>query len=235
MNCFDLRTSMIRIKRASDRGYAHFGWLESRHAFSFGSYFDPEWMGISELRVANEDLLHPGAAIDPSKHQDMEIISVILDGKNLHTDSLGSRKLLEGRSLQLLSTGTGTEFTEQNASLETNLRMLQFWIVPAKTGNKPRYQSRKLLSREGVQLIVSPDGRDDSLQIDQDAEMYQFRLQHTSYGLPAAEHGFLFLLRGELEVNGSLLQAGDAMLFEDEPLISLRGISRAEGFYFTLP
>ncbi|WP_428035937.1 pirin family protein [Amphritea sp.] len=226
---------MIRIKRASDRGYAHFGWLESRHVFSFGSYFDPDWMGISELRVANEDLLHAGAAIDPSTHVDMEVISVILDGKNLHTDSLGNRKLLEGRSLQLLSTGTGTEFTEQNASLENNLKLLQFWIVPEKTGNSPRYQFRKLLSREGVQLIISPDGRDDSLQIGQRAEMYQFRLQHTSYGLPAAEYGFLYLFRGELEVNGSILEAGDAMLFENEPLISMRGLSRAEGFYFTLP
>ncbi|RTE65564.1 pirin family protein [Amphritea opalescens] len=226
---------MIRIKRASDRGYAHFGWLESRHIFSFGSYFDPDWMGISELRVANEDLLHPGAAIDPSTHADMEVISVILDGKNLHTDSLGTRKLLEGRSLQLLSTGTGTEFIEQNASLETTLKMLQFWIVPEKTGQTPRYQSRKLLSREGVQLIVSADGRDDSLQIGQQLEMYQFRLQHKSYGLPVAEHGFLYLFRGQLEVNGSILEAGDAMLFDDEPMISLRGISRAEGFYFTLP
>lgn len=226
---------MIRIKRASDRGYSHFGWLESRHTFSFGSYFDPDWMGISELRVANEDLLHPGAAIEPSTHQDMEVISVILDGKNLHTDSLGSRKLLEARSLQLLSTGTGTEFTEQNASLKNNLKMLQFWIIPAKIGQPPRYQSRKLLSREGVQLIISADGRDDSLQIDQQAEMYQFRLQHKSYGLPAAEQGFLYLFRGQLEVNGSVLEAGDAMLFENEPMISLRGISRAEGFYFTLP
>ncbi|MBU2965359.1 pirin family protein [Amphritea sp. 2_MG-2023] len=226
---------MIRIKRASDRGYAHFGWLESRHVFSFGSYFDPDWMGISELRVANEDLLHPGAAIDPSTHVDMEVISVILDGKNLHTDSLGTRKLLESRSLQLLSTGTGTEFIEQNASLETTLKMLQFWIVPKKTGQTPRYQWRKLLSREGVQLIVSTDGRDDSLQIGQQAEMYQFRLQHKSYGLPTSEHGFLYLFRGQLEVNGSILEAGDAMLFDDEPMISLRGISRAEGFYFTLP
>ncbi|MDO6562040.1 pirin family protein [Amphritea sp. 1_MG-2023] len=226
---------MIRIKRASDRGYTHFGWLESRHIFSFGSYFDPDWMGISELRVANEDLLHPGAAIDPSTHLDMEIISVVLEGKNLHTDSLGSRKLLQGRSLQLLSTGTGAEFTEQNASLETSLKMLQFWVVPDKTGQTPRYQSRKLLSREGVQLIISADGRDDSLQIAQQIEMYQFRLHHKGYGLPASRHGFLYLFRGQLEVNGSILEAGDAMLFDDEPMISLRGINRAEGFYFTLP
>jgi redox-sensitive bicupin YhaK (pirin superfamily) len=226
---------MIRIKRASDRGYAHFGWLESRHVFSFGSYFDPDWMGISELRVANEDLLQPGAAIDPSKHQDLEVISVILDGKNLHTDSLGNRKLLQGRSLQLLSTGTGAEFTEQNASLESSLKMLQFWVIPQKTGNTPRYQSRKLLSREGIQLIISPDGRDDSLQIEQDIEMYQFRLHHKSCGLPEAGNGFLYLLKGELEVNGSVLEAGDTILFEDEPFISLRGISKAEGFYFTLP
>lgn len=226
---------MIRIKRADDRGYAHFGWLESRHVFSFGSYFDPDWMGVSELRVANEDLLHPGAAIDPSKHQDMEVISVILDGKNLHSDSLGNRKLLEGRSLQLLSTGTGTEFTEQNASLESSLKMLQFWVIPAENDTTPRYQSRKLLSREGVQLIVSPDGRDDSLQIGQDVEMYQFRLHHKSCGLPESGNGFLYLLKGELEINGSILEAGDTILFEDEPFISLRGISKAEGFYFTLP
>lgn len=226
---------MITIKRAEDRGYAHFGWLESRHVFSFGSYFDPNWMGISELRVANEDLLHPGASLDPSQHQDMEIISIIMDGKNLHTDSLGNRQLLKGRSLQLLSTGSGVEFTEQNASLENSLKMLQFWIVPQTTGNTPRYQSKNLRTPEGVQLLLSPDGRDESLQINQNIELYQFRLQHMICGMPESDNGFLYLQKGQLEVNGSLLGAGDSILFEKEPLISLRAITRAEGFYFKLP
>ncbi|MCV6611205.1 MAG: pirin family protein [Amphritea sp.] len=226
---------MIVIRRADDRGYAHFGWLESRHVFSFGSYFDTQWMGVSELRVANEDLLYPGAAIEPSSHQDMEIISLILDGKALHTDSLGNKKVFNGRSLQLMSTGTGLEFSEQNSSMENSLRMLQFWIVPRETGTSPRYQSMPVQSREGIQLLVSPDGRDNSLQIQQDCCIYQFRVQAKPCGLPDAENGFLYLFKGELEVNGSVLQAGDSMLFEDEPFISLRGIDRAEGLFFTLP
>lgn len=226
---------MITIRRADDRGYAHFGWLESRHVFSFGSYFDPQWMGISELRVANEDLLHPGAAIEPSSHQDMEIISLMLDGKSQHTDSLGNKKALSGRTLQLMSTGTGLEFSEQNSSLENSMRMLQFWIVPDRTGTTPRYQSMPVQSREGIKLLISPDGRDNSLQIQQNCCLYQFHLRSTPCGLPEASSAFLYLFRGELEVNGSVLQAGDAMLFEDEPFISLKGIERAEGLYFTLP
>lgn len=226
---------MIVIRRADDRGYAHFGWLESRHIFSFGSYFNPEWMGISELRVANEDRLQPGAAIEPSSHQDMEIVSLLLDGKALHTDSLGNKQALSGRTLQLMSTGRGLEFTEQNSSLENSMRMLQFWIVPDKTGTDPRYQSMPVPNRAGLQLLISPDGRDGSLQIQQQCCLYLFSIEKTPYGLPEADNAFLYLFKGELEVNGSVLEAGDAMLFEEEPFISLRGLSRAQGLFFTLP
>lgn len=226
---------MIKIRRNADRGYAHFGWLESRHTFSFGSYFDPQQMGISELRVANDDLLSPGASLDLIKQQDMEIISYILDGQTLHKDSLGNQTLLPARSIQLLSTGSGAEYSEQNPSPEKNLNLLQFWVVPDQSAAKPSYQSSRIKLKDGATLLISPDGRDNSLQIRQQLFLYQFKLNNTSRGLPESDNGFVHVLKGEVELNGSYLQPGDGAIIEDEPFLSLRSLGRAEILYFALP
>jgi len=226
---------MIKIRRNADRGYAHFGWLESRHTFSFGSYFDPQQMGVSELRVANDDLLSPGASLDPIKQQDMEIISYILDGQSLHKDSLGNQTLLPARSIQLLSSGSGAEYSEQNPSSDKNLNLLQFWIVPDQSAAKPSYQSARIQLKDGATLLISPDGRDNSLQIRQQLFLYQIKLNNTSRGLPASDNGFMHVLKGEVELNGSYLQTGDAAVIEDEPFLSLRSLGRAEVLYFALP
>ncbi|WP_432472572.1 pirin family protein [Amphritea sp. HPY] len=226
---------MIKIRRNADRGYAHFGWLESRHTFSFGSYFDPQQMGISELRVANDDLLSPGASLDPIKQQDMEIISYILDGQTLHKDSLGNQTLLPARSIQLLSTGSGAEYSEQNPSADKNLNLLQFWIVPDQIATEPGYQSTRIKLKDGATLLISPDGRDNSLQIRQQLFLYQLKLNNTSRGLPASDNGFLHVLKGEVELNGSYLQPGDGAIIEDEQFLSLRSLGRAEILYFALP
>lgn len=226
---------MIKIRRNADRGYAHFGWLESRHTFSFGSYFDPQQMGISELRVANDDLLSPGASLDPIKQQDMEIISYILDGQTLHKDSLGNQTLLPARSIQLLSSGIGAEYSEQNPSQDKNLNLLQFWIVPDQSAAEPSYQSARIQLKDGATLLISPDGRDNSLQIRQQLFLYQLKLNNTSRGLPASDNGFMHVLKGEVELNGSYLKPGDAAVIEDEPFLSLRSLGRAEVLYFALP
>ncbi|MEH6577708.1 MAG: pirin family protein [Amphritea sp.] len=226
---------MIQIRRSADRGFSHFGWLESRHTFSFGSYFDPQQMGISELRVVNEDKVQPSAGLDPNTHQDIEIISYIIDGKALHKDSLGNQKILEARSIQLLSAGTGVEFSEQNPSVDKALHLMQIWIVPNTLAAPPSYQSAKVALKEGLSLLISPDGRENSLQINQQVCAYQLKLKNTACGLPEGNCAFLHVIKGELEVNGSYLQPGDGALFEDEPFISVRTSGKIEALYFTLP
>ena len=175
---------MIKIRRNADRGYAHFGWLESRHTFSFGSYFDPELMGISELRVANDDLLHPGASLDPVRQQDMEIVSYVLDGQTLHQDSLGNNIKLAARSVQVLSSGSGAQYTEHNTSTDKNLNLLQYWIVPNQSGTAPAYQSSRIPMKDGATLLVSPDGQDNSLKIQQQLYLYQAKFDQTNLLIP---------------------------------------------------
>lgn len=226
---------MIQIRKSAQRGFAHFGWLESQHSFSFGSYFDPAQMGISELRVVNEDRLHPGAGMEPHRHQDMEIFSYIIEGKTLHKDSLHPPRVLEARGIQLLSAGSGIEYSENNPSLDKALHLLQVWIVPERTATPPTYQAARVALNPGLTLLVSPDGREGSLTIQQQVCAYQLVLKQGACGLPAANNAFLQIIKGDLEVNGSVLQAGDGMLFEDEPFISARTNSKVEALYFTLP
>jgi len=226
---------MIKIRRNADRGYAHFGWLESRHTFSFGSYFDPEQMGVSELRVANDDLLHPGASLDPVRQQDMEIISYVLDGQAQHQDSLGNNIKLAARSVQVLSSGSGAQYTEHNTSTDKNLNLLQYWVVPNRSGTAPAYQSSRIPMKDGVTLLVSPDGQSNSLKVQQQLFLYQLKLNNSSHGLAESANGFLQVLKGDVEFNGSFLQQGDCAIIEDEPILTVHALGRAELLYFALP
>jgi len=167
---------MIELRPAAARGSADFGWLKSRHSFSFGRYYDPAQMGFSALRVINDDWVAPGAGFDTHGHRDMEIISLVLSGAIAHRDSTGQVAELPAGEYQLMSAGRGIMHSEFNASKSTELRFLQIWLEPAEPGGEPGYQQKDFGNQSGLTLIASPDGQAGSLQLRQQASLYQLKL-----------------------------------------------------------
>ena len=228
---------MIRIRRSNDRGFAHYGWLESHYCFSFSSYFDPDFMGLSSLRACNEDSLHPGASIDPCQFQQMEVFNLILEGQARFHDSLGRQgELKSPGGAFLLSATEEIDFNLTNSGAGKTLRMLQLWFKPsANIQINANLQQAKLSPSNGILLVASPDGSDNSMQLQQNICIYRLKLGKTACGLPTEKHGFLQLLKGELEINGSLMSPGDAALISDEAMLSIRTTPRTEALYITLP
>ena len=206
---------MLEIRPAAARGLANFGWLYSQHSFSFGSYYDPQQMGFSDLLVINDDRVRQGRGFDTHPHRDMEIFSYVLDGALEHKDSMGSGSVIRPGDVQMMSAGTGIRHSEYNASREEPVHFLQIWIVPNRKGVTPRYQQQHFAAAEKrgrLRLIISPDGAEGSLSVYQDARVYaglfdgaeQQRLE-----LPADRYAYLHVARGALTVNGQRLNAGD--------------------------
>jgi hypothetical protein len=163
------------IRRADDRGLANFGWLHSRHTFSFGSYFDPQQVGFSDLLVINDDRVSPGRGFDTHGHRDMEIFSYVLEGGLQHRDSMGTGSVIRPGDVQMMSAGSGVMHSEFNASREALVHFLQIWIVPDRQGVAPRYQQQHFPVQEKrgrLRLIISPDGDDGSLSVYQDVRVY---------------------------------------------------------------
>lgn len=216
---------MLRIRRAADRGQANFGWLHSQHSFSFGSYYNPAHMGVSMLRVLNDDWVAPGAGFETHSHRDMEIISLVLEGTMVHRDSAGHQQFLQPGEFQLMSAGRGISHSEFNGSPEAPLRFLQIWIRPAQTGGEPSYQQRAFATQPGLTLVVSPEGTDASLQIKQQAWLWQAHLAAPQSlvlsSLNLAPHGkarsyYLHVIEGEITVTAAdgeqaKLLPGDAL------------------------
>jgi len=237
---------MITLRPGNERGHARFAWLESRHSFSFASYYDPAHMGVSVLRVLNDDHVAPGAGFDPHSHRDMEIISYVLSGNIEHRDSMGSRHTLGVGEVQLMSAGTGIEHSEYNASSHEPLRFLQIWITPQARGLPPRYQQQPFTAREGLNLLIAPpqEARSGILSINQDARMYRIGLQHTdtSLALPFAPQRryYLHVIDGTATLKGkdqqSLpLSAGDAVTLDHESEATLAEARGLHALLFDLP
>lgn len=163
---------MIEIRRSDERGPADHGWLQSRHTFSFANYYDPKHMGVSALRVINDDKVAPGMGFSTHSHEDMEIISYVKKGTIEHKDSMDNVEKLPVGEFQLMSAGTGVTHSEYNPSSEESLEFLQIWIEPNVKGIEPGYQQKQFDKKEGLQLIISPDARDGSFLIHQDASLY---------------------------------------------------------------
>lgn len=222
---------MITIRPASDRGTANFGWLDSRHSFSFGSYYDPEHMGFSALRVINEDKVQPGRGFGTHGHRDMEIISYVLDGALEHQDSLGTGSVIRPGDVQRMSAGTGIRHSEFNASQSDPVHFLQIWIVPNQTGIEPGYEQIHVSpeDKQGqLRLVGSRDGRDGSVTIHQDAELYASNLKsgdQVSYSLRPQRSAWVQVARGAIALNGQLLAAGDGAAIVDEAMLELTGAS----------
>lgn len=229
---------MFDMRYAAERGKADFGWLQSHHTFSFANYYDPAQMGFSALRVINDDKVAPGAGFDTHGHKDMEILSLVLSGKIAHKDSAGNTEILPAGEFQLMSAGAGIYHSEFNASKTDELAFLQIWLQPNQQGGEPGYQQKDFGQREGLTLILSPDGRDGSLTLRQDALLYQLLLPHgeqLTYNAAAGRKLYIHLISGELEVAGNRLQLGDGIKISEETALILTANAATKALIFDLP
>ena len=228
---------MITLRKADERGKAHFGWLKSRHSFSFGSYYDPAHMGFSALRVINDDWVAPGAGFDTHGHRDMEIITLVLQGAIVHKDSAGNEKILPAGEFQLMSAGSGVYHSEYNASQSEELRFLQIWIMPDKQGGAPGYQQQHFASKPGLTIIASPDGRDGSLTLKQQAQLLRLTLaEKDQLSYPLADRKvYLHLISGELQLDNITMRPGDGLMVSGETALQLTASQQSEALLFDLP
>jgi len=230
----------MTIRRASERGHANFGWLDSWHTFSFGSYYDPKSMGFSDLRVINEDRVLGGEGFPSHSHRDMEIISYVLDGALQHKDSTGSGGVIRYGDVQRMSAGRGVTHSEQNGSRDEKVHFLQIWLIPAKAGLPASYEEKHFSvddKRGRFRLIASPDGADGSLTIHQDVRLYASVLEkgtELSHALAAGRKAWVQVARGRVLVNGKELVAGDGVALTHEASVTVAGAEPSEVLLFDL-
>jgi redox-sensitive bicupin YhaK (pirin superfamily) len=231
---------MISIRAAAERGQAEYGWLHSAHTFSFGSYFDPEQSGFSDLLVINDDRVEPGMGFGSHSHPDMEIFSYVLEGELAHKDSIGNGSSIKPGDVQLMSAGTGIVHSEFNASQSAMVHFLQIWIVPARANQPAKYRQFSIdpeNKRGRLVLILSPDGNEQSLVIDQDVRVYVGAFDEgeaANLELPPGRYGYVHIARGGISLNGMRMQAGDGARVVDEANLKLTDGYGAEVLVFDL-
>jgi redox-sensitive bicupin YhaK (pirin superfamily) len=232
---------MNTVRHSNERGHAEHGWLESYHSFSFADYFDAGHVEFGPLRVINEDRVAPGAGFGTHPHRDMEIISYVLSGELAHKDSLGTGSVIRPGDVQRMSAGSGVRHSEFNSSATQGLHFLQIWIKPNVVGIEPSYEEKHFSNsdKQGrLRLIASPEGRDGSVLIHQDASLYAGRFdgeEHATLELKPGRRSYVHVARGEVRVNGVELGAGDALKVTDVPAVRIDGGRRAEVLVFDLP
>lgn len=232
---------MLQVRHSDSRGKANHGWLDSKHSFSFGHYHDPEHVGFGPLLVINEDKVHGGQGFGTHGHRDMEIISYVLSGALEHKDSMGTGSVLHYGDVQRMSAGTGVRHSEFNGDRSEQVHFLQIWIQPNETGIPPSYEEKNFTPehKQGkLALIASPDGRNGSVQIHQNATIYASIMDEgdsLKHELDDGRLGYVHVIRGAVTVNGVHLKAGDALKLSDEPLIKLDQAEDAELLVFDLP
>ncbi len=231
---------MIEIRKAQERGYADHGWLRSFHSFSFADYYDPKFMHFGSLRVINEDHVAAGMGFGTHGHRDMEIVSYVLDGALAHKDSMGNGSSIRPGDVQRMSAGTGVQHSEFNHATNQTTHFLQIWIQPNKLGIPPSYEEKHFAEAEKrgrLRLVASPEARDGSVKIHADASMYAGLFDgDESASLPIADgrRAYVHIARGRVEVNGQMLNAGDALKLVDVPTISIAKGENAEVLVFDL-
>lgn len=233
---------MIALRPAQQRGHARHGWLESWHSFSFADYRDPDHMHWGPLRVINEDRVQGGQGFGNHPHQDMEIISYVLDGTLAHRDSMGTGATIVPGEVQRMSAGTGVTHSEYNHEQGKTTHFLQIWIIPSERGIAPSYEQKAFPEAEKrghLRLVASPDGDDGSVLIHQDARMYSGLFdagEEAALTLAPGRLGYVHMARGKATVNGHALIAGDALLYDaDESQVRIEGGEGAEILVFDLP
>ena len=219
---------MITIRRAEDRGHFDHGWLNTYHTFSFADYYDPNFMGFRDLRVINEDRVKPGVGFGTHGHRDMEIVSYVLEGTLAHRDSMGTGSLIRPGEVQRMSAGTGVTHSEKNPSDKEGVHFLQIWILPERHGITPGYEQKKFEDEErrgALRLVASPDGRDGSVTIHQDVAIYSSLLDGApvTHTFAPDRYGWVQVARGEVEINGQSLKAGDGAAIANESRVTITG------------
>jgi redox-sensitive bicupin YhaK (pirin superfamily) len=227
---------MNQLRLAPERGHADLGWLDSWHSFSFADYYDPAHMGYGPLRVINEDRVQAGSGFGTHGHRDMEIISYVLEGALGHQDSMGNGSTIVPGDVQRMSAGTGVRHSEFNHSKSGVTHFLQIWIEPSASGLQPSYEQKHFTpadKRGRLRLIASPDGRDGSVSMNQDALIYAGLFDGAERAALALRKGYVHVARGRIEVNGHALGPGDALKTQGQ--VSLAGGQDAEVLVFDLP
>jgi redox-sensitive bicupin YhaK (pirin superfamily) len=225
---------MLAVRKGNERGHADFGWLDSRHSFSFGQYHDPRHMGFGPLRVINDDIVAGGGGFPPHPHADMEIISYVLEGGLAHRDSLGNSSVIRPGDIQMMTAGTGVRHSEFNASKTDPVRFLQIWIMPQMKGVAPGYSERNFPAEEKrgrLRLIVSRDGRDGSATVNQDVDIHAAILspgETVSHAFAPGRLGWLQIARGAVTANGVALREGDGLAIEAEAALTIASDGGAE-------
>lgn len=228
---------MMEIRRSGDRGHANHGWLDTRHSFSFAGYLDPRFMGFGHLRVINQDRVSAGQGFGTHPHRNMEIVSYVVEGALEHKDTLGTGSVIRPGEVQLMSAGRGIAHSEYNHSQSDPVRFLQIWVLPSEGGGEPGYQQRDFGRERGVRLVVSPDGRDQSLRIKQDMELYRVLLggnELVEHGV-ARDRAWVQVIRGTLDVSGARLFPGDGLAVTGSDTLQLAaGEDDVEALVFDL-
>ena len=233
---------MINIRPANERGRADFGWLDSRHTFSFGDYHDPAHMGFGPLRVINEDRVQPGQGFGTHGHRDMEILSYVLEGALEHKDSIGTGSVIRPGDVQIMSAGTGIRHSEFNPSSTEPVHFLQIWVIPDREGMAPRYAQKTFpdaQKRGRLLLVASKDGREGSVVIQQDVEIFASVLtagERVDHQLRPGRRAWLQVARGTVILNGRELRVGEGAAIEKEPALVITGkADHSELLLFDLP
>jgi len=231
---------MINIRKSQDRGHVNHGWLDSHFTFSFADYYDPEHVQFRTLRVLNDDRIAAGAGFPEHPHRDMEIITYVLEGGLAHRDSMGNGSVIRPGDVQYMSAGTGVTHSEFNASKSEPAHLLQIWMLPEKKGLKPVYGQKNFADSEKrgkLRLVASPDGRDGSVTIRQENELYATVLgagESVRHELKPDRHAYVQVARGSVKLNGKELQEGDGAAISEEKAVELTGVKNAEVLLFDL-
>ena len=231
---------MITVRRSDERGGGNYGWLDTKHTFSFSDYWDPRWMGFRSLRVINEDYVAPAAGFPTHPHNDMEIITYVLEGKLEHKDSLGTGSVILPGDGQRMTAGRGIRHSEYNPSKTEQVHLYQIWILPEKKGLQPSYEQKSFPTDEKqgkLRLIASPDAKDGSVKINQDARLYVTLLNpgdEISHEFATNRHGWLQVAKGSVEIAGQQLGQGDGAAISDEQKVTIKGGQDSEVLLFDL-
>jgi len=230
----------LTLRRAEDRGHADFGWLDSRHSFSFGEYFDPRHMGFGPLRVINDDRVACGGGFPTHPHRDMEIVSYVLEGALEHRDTLGTSSVIRPGDVQRMSAGTGVRHSEYNGSDSEPVHFLQIWIIPEKQGLAPGYEQKSFTDaekRDRLRLVASRDGRDGAVTVHRDVDLYATLLspgKSVSHEIAAGRGAWVHVASGALSLNGEALRTGDGVSVLGPATLTLEAADESEALLFDL-
>jgi quercetin 2,3-dioxygenase len=231
---------VITVRKSNDRGHARHGWLESRHSFSFAGYHDSRFMGFRDLRVINEDRVQPSRGFETHSHRDMEIISYVLSGALAHKDSLGNGSVIRPGDVQRMSAGSGVTHSEFNDSDSESVHFLQIWILPERADLEPSYEQKHFDTGSlsgSLRLVASREGRDGSVSLHQDVDLYATVLapgRSVELALRPERHAWVQVARGSLELDGIALEQGDGAALSEQPKLTLTALESSEALVFDL-